>query len=122
MVQFCPRCQRANPPAAAFCHFDGHLLRAPAGRRRGSCCRSSCSPPAGGCGTFDELAQGCYAEWEDARRLLRDGVFARYLAGVGRVDLARAATEPQSAADADVGLSQFVAALPAAAGGGPSSG
>src|SRR5438105_2385808 len=27
MVQLCPRCQRANPERAVFCHFDGCLLR-----------------------------------------------------------------------------------------------
>ena len=26
-LQVCPRCQRANPSEAAFCHFDGADLR-----------------------------------------------------------------------------------------------
>src|SRR5262245_24016775 len=77
----CPRCQRANPSDAAFCHFDGVELRPGQGRngRQTQLPQEFVFPYGRRCRTFDELAQGCQAEWEVARELLKQGVFQRFL-------------------------------------------
>ena len=86
-VQYCPRCQHANPAAAVFCHFDGCLLQhGAAGAATGQLLQEFIFPSGRRCRTFDEMAQGCYYEWEDARVLLREGTFASFLAGIGRAD------------------------------------
>jgi hypothetical protein len=121
MIQLCPRCKRANPSEAAYCHFDGHMLEPmlaplpvptrpppefafPGGRR---------------CRTLEEIAQGCLQEWEQARALLRRGDFIGYFKDIQREDLARLAKEAQEQSDADVALYQFVRAMPAPAVLGP---
>ncbi len=71
------------------------------------------------CRTYDELVQGCHYEWEDARVMLRQGVFEKYMAGIGRMDLMRAAKEARANADPDIGLHAFVQALPVAQVQGP---
>jgi hypothetical protein len=122
MVQLCPRCQRANPRQAAFCHFDGCLLRQGAAGAVGQMLQEFVFPSGRRCKTFDELASGCYYEWEDARTLLREGTFASFLAGIGRADLAKSAREAQGQADADIALTNFVSALPATGVQGPKLG
>lgn len=122
MVQLCPRCQRANPARAIFCHFDGQLLRPGGGAPTGQLLQEFVFPSGRRCATFDELARGCHAEWEDARRLLHGGVFTSFLAGVGRADLSRAAAEAQALSDADLALTTFLASLPAGPGAGPKLG
>src|SRR5262249_40378215 len=66
-----------------------------------------------------ELVQGCQYEWEDARELLRRGDLTRFLARVGRHDLARAAQEASAQSDPDIALHQFVGQLPASQVQGP---
>jgi hypothetical protein len=124
MVQLCPRCQRANPDKAVFCHFDGCLLRQGGadGAAAGKLLQEFIFPSGRRCRTFDELAQGCYNEWEDARQLLKDGTFVSFLAGVGRADLARAGREAMSQGDPDIALTNFVTALPATGAKGPKLG
>src|SRR5262245_40317126 len=123
MVQTCPRCQRANPDRAVFCHFDGGLLRHGAGvAAAGQLLQAFTFPSGRRCQTFDELVQGCYYEWEAARALPRASTFVSFLAGVGRADLARAAREAQAQADPDIALTNFVAALPANQVQGPKLG
>ena len=123
MVQHCPRCQRANPASAVFCHFDGCLLQhGAAGAATGQLLNEFIFPSGRRCRTFDELATGCYYEWEDSRDLLHDGTFASFLAGIGRADLARTAREGQAQADPDIALTNFVAALPATQVQGPKLG
>src|SRR5579859_4735177 len=73
MVQLCPRCQRANPRQAVFCHFDGCLLRQGAGASVGQMLQEFVFPSGRRCRTYDELASGCYYEWEDARTMLQEG-------------------------------------------------
>ncbi len=121
MVQLCPRCQRANPDQAVFCHFDGYILRqgAAGAAGAGQLLQEFIFPSGRRCRTFDELAQGCYNEWEAAREMLRDGNFASFLAGVGRADLARAAREAMSQSDPDIALTNFVSSLPAGGIQGP---
>jgi hypothetical protein len=121
MPLLCPRCQRANPGEAVFCHFDGVVLRQDygAGRAAGLLPQEFVFPSGRRCRTFDELVQGCQYEWEDAREILRRGDFAPYLARLGRHDLARAAQEARAHPDPDIALHEFVASLPAVQAQGP---
>jgi hypothetical protein len=99
-----------------YCHFDGVVLRqgvaAPVGIE-------FVFPSGRRCRNFDDLVQGCQYEWEDARDLVKRGAFAKFLAGVGRMDLVRVATEAQSHSDPDIGLHNFINALPVAQVQGP---
>jgi hypothetical protein len=112
----CPRCQRANPDEAVFCHFDGAELRPAHGD--GNVVRTARLPhefvfPSGRrCTTYDELAQGCQEEWEVARGLLQQGAFRHFLTGLGRMDLAHSAQKALSQPDADSALDSFVNTLP----------
>jgi len=120
-VQFCPRCQRANPREAVYCYFDGvvldqHLAGAASPSRM---LQEFVFPSGRRCKTFDDLVQGCQYEWEDARHLLRNGAFARYFAQIGRHDLARIAQETQGQPDPDIGLHTFLSQLPASQIQGP---
>ncbi len=116
----CPRCQRANPVEAVYCHHDGMALRVPdGGRGAGSLPHEFVFNSGRRCRTYDELVQGCHYEWEDARTLLRKGVFAQYMASIGRMDLVRAAKEAQTNPDPDIALHAFVSALPVAQVQGP---
>jgi len=116
----CPRCQRANPVEAVYCHHDGMALRVPEGGKGiGALPHEFVFSSGRRCRTYDELVQGCHYEWEDARVLLRKGVFAQYMASIGRMDLVRAAREAQTSPDADIALHAFVRALPVAQVQGP---
>jgi hypothetical protein len=122
MVQVCPRCQRANPQQAVFCHFDGVVLRqgaVVAGLPAAQMTQEFVFPSKRRCRTIDELVQGCQYEWEDARELLQRGDFARFLSRIGRMDLARAAEEAQAQDDPDIALHNFVSNLPASQVQGP---
>src|SRR5438105_1568657 len=96
MTRVCRSCSRLNPSEASFCYFDGASLGGP----------SATGPLAIGampfpapfvfptgrvCRTFDELALGCEAEWEEAQKLVGNGFFDGFLAGLGRADLGQAA-------------------------------
>jgi hypothetical protein len=119
----CPRCQRVNPSEAQFCHHDGAELRVRAdGQGRTAPDRlPGVFEFASGrrCRTYDELVEGCMEEWEQARELLRQGVFRRYLEGIGRLQLAHAAREAENLPDADIGLNLFLRKLPAKAAQAP---
>ena len=121
-VLVCPRCQRVNPREASFCHHDGVVLRqgaGPGGVSAAQLPREFVFPSGRRCRSFDDLVVGCQYEWEDARDLLRRGELARYLAGIGRMDLARAAQEAQAQPDPDIALYNFVGSLPATQVQGP---
>ncbi len=120
-MQVCPRCQRANPLEAVYCHFDGIVLRqGVAGvAAPGQLPQDYVFPSGRRCKTFDDFVQGCQYEWEDARRLLHEGDFSRYFAQLGRHDLARTAQEYQKQPDADIGLHAFLGQLPASQTQGP---
>ena len=123
MAQLCPRCHRANPAQAAFCYHDGTMLRQGADAvPPGQLSQEFVFPSGRRCRTYDDLVQGCYLEWEDARELLHEGTFSRFLEGQGRADLARVAREGQALPDRDIALTNFVAALPAAHVHGPKLG
>jgi hypothetical protein len=113
-IHVCPRCQRANPAEAEFCHFDGAVLRALAGGVYHQLPEEFIFPSGRRCRSYDDLVQGCHYEWDDARDLLRQGRFSQFLARIGRMDLVRAAAECQSNnADPDVALLNFIGRLPA---------
>jgi hypothetical protein len=113
----CPRCQRANPHEAVYCYFDGVVLRQGAAPRTAAI--EFVFPSGRRCRNFDDLVQGCQYEWEDARELIRTGAFGKFLAGVGRMDLVRVAKEAHAQSDPDIGLHNFINALPVAQVQGP---
>src|SRR5438105_2869468 len=117
----CPRCKHTNPGEAVFCYFDGAELRPLHGGRAtpGQLLHDFVFPSGRRCRTFDEFVQGCQYEWDDARDLLKNGTFAQFLGGIGRVDLAQTAREAQNQANADIALHTFVSRLPAAQVQGP---
>jgi hypothetical protein len=110
----CPRCRRTNPADAAFCYFDGALLRSGAGDGAAvhKLPHEFIFPSGRRCRTYDELALGCQEEWNAARDLLRQGVFRQFFTSIGRMDLARAAQEAMGQTSADIGLTQLVGSLP----------
>lgn len=115
-MQSCPRCQRTNPAEALFCYFDGAELGATNGAARSAQAASLphefVFPSGRRCRSFGELAQGCQEEWEVASGLLKQGVFHQFLAGAGRLDLARLAQSAAAKPDADAALDAFLAGLP----------
>ncbi len=124
MPQTCPRCQRTLPDKAAYCGYDGTMLRNGAGMSAagGAMLQEFIFPSGRRCKTFDDLAAACNGEWAEAKQLLREGTFASFLAGIGRADLAKLARESQAMPDGDMGLTAFVGGLPASAGTGPKLG
>jgi hypothetical protein len=119
MILTCPRCSRSNPPEALFCFHDGVALGDPS-RRAGRVDPARrrfpmpfVFPTGKACNTFDELALACLDHWKEARDLLEHGVFASFLAGLGRGDLSSAAREAARHPDRDRGLDQLLASLPA---------
>jgi hypothetical protein len=117
-VQRCPRCQRANPGDAAFCHNDGfpldtlHLAgpdRFPREWRfaSGRACRN-----------LDELAAACLGEWAEARNALVRRDFVKFFQDNNRPDLARLV--PPAEPDAEVALQTFLEKLPASVKPAPS--
>jgi hypothetical protein len=112
----CPLCHRANPAEAVFCHFDGIQLRAIAGgfdpRSYTLLPHEFFFPSGRCCRTYDDLVRGCQDEWAVASDLLQRGVFAQFLAGVGRLDLSRAAQTAVTQKDPDIALESFLSSLP----------
>ena len=118
MPQTCPKCQRANPADAQYCYQDGFAL----GGRNGHAgpVDPGAQPfpmpfvfPNGTvCRNFDQLALACHNEWSTALELLAHGDLANFFAGLGRVDLARAAREAARESDRDRALDQLLGQLP----------
>lgn len=118
MLQTCPRCSRANPGQALFCHADGTPLGDPA-RRQGVVDPARqhfpmpfVFPSGRQCRSFDELVLACVDCWEEARQLLQQGFLAGFLGNLGRIDLAQAAREAAKNTDRDRGLDQLLQRLP----------
>jgi hypothetical protein len=118
MVQTCQRCSRINPVEAAYCYFDGSLLQGHSGR--GTPLKPGSQPfpthfvfPSGlRCQNFDQLAFACQQNWTAAMELLQQGFLERFLATVGRSDLASAAREAARFPDRNRALDQLLAKLP----------
>jgi hypothetical protein len=116
----CPRCQRANPDEARFCFYDGAELRATGTvYRGGELGREFVFPSGRRCKTYDDLVRGCSEEWAAARDMLRQGGLRQFLAGIGRVDLAKEAERAAAEPDSDIALDQFLAKLPTREAIGP---
>ncbi|MCS7016615.1 MAG: zinc ribbon domain-containing protein [Gemmatales bacterium] len=114
-VRFCPRCQRANPADAGFCHFDGQNLRLvlPGSLQPWELAREFIFPSGQRCFTFDEFVAACTADWASACELLRCGAFQQFFASVGRADIAQAAYDAlQRTADLNEALDAFLTGLP----------
>jgi hypothetical protein len=118
MLLTCSRCSRVNPSDALFCYYDGAALGDPARRHGVSDPARQRFPvpfifPSGkACHSFDELALAILDNWSAARGLLEHGVFASFLAGLGRADLSTAAHEAARFPNRDRGLDQLLTALP----------
>lgn len=114
--QFCPRCQRANPPEAAYCHFDGTGLRTGSDGKsvtNTTLGREFVFPSGRRCRTFDDLINACSLEWSSARSMLQQGGLRQFLASIGRMDLAMQADKAAAHVDPDLGLDQLLATMPA---------
>lgn len=118
MTATCSRCSRANPAEARFCYFDGQPLP---GRGAQGPLHAGTVPfpapfvfPSGlTCANFNQLAMGCQKNWSTARDYLQQGHWTRFMQGIGRLDLAKVAQQAQAETDADQGLDQFLAKVPA---------
>jgi hypothetical protein len=119
MSQTCRRCSRVNPPEALYCYHDGSPLDGADARPLAVGLRPFAYPfvlPSGRCcRNFDELVLACDDDWDAAKELLRLGFFAGFLDGIGRPDLARAARQAATRADADRGLDLLLGQLPGTA-------
>jgi hypothetical protein len=119
MLLTCPRCSRLNPTEALFCYHDGAALGDPSRRHAVTDPGKARFPvpfvfPSGkACHSFDELTLAIHERWKEARELLQHGVFASFLASLGRADLARSARELAAMTDGDRALDAFVRELPA---------
>lgn len=112
---FCPRCQRANPPEALYCHFDGNGLRTGTDGKavtNTTLGREFVFPSGRRCRTFDELITACSVEWSSARNMLQQGGLRQFLSSIGRMDLAQQADRAAAHVDPDLGLDQLLATLP----------
>jgi hypothetical protein len=109
-VQRCPRCQRANPPDAAFCHNDGVPLDTLHLPHTGYFPREWRFPSGRTCRTLDELVQGCLNEWTEARNALVRRDFVKFFHDNNRPDLARLV--PPAEPDAEAALQSFLERLP----------
>jgi hypothetical protein len=105
---------------AVFCYFDGAELRPVAGRLLPHQLPHDFVFPSGRkCNTYDDLSEACQQQWEEARGLLRRGVFTLFMTNIGRLDLARAANEATEQPNDDAALSEFLGRLPTRAEKGP---
>jgi hypothetical protein len=115
-MHVCPRCQRANPDVAVFCHHDGAELVPAHGGGPAAAAGRLLTPlffPSGKrCSTFDELVQNCHEDWAVARTMLSEGIFAKFMASIGRLDLSQIAKEAATQSDLDLGLTTFLSGLP----------
>src|SRR5437660_12860289 len=111
-VQVCPRCQRANPQAAAFCYFDGGSLQA---RQDGAqrLAHDFIFPSGRRCQTMEQFAEACQEEWSTARDFLMKDAFRQFFISLGRHDLVRLAQEAvQQGTTPDLALTRFLDSLP----------
>ncbi len=118
MRKICPNCSRTNPAEAAYCYFDGVAL---AGNQQGGPVQAGTMafaspfvfPNGEQCRNFNQLVMSCQNNWAQAREIFQQGIFEKFLQGMGRLDLAQSAQQAAQALDADRGLDQLLGALPA---------
>jgi hypothetical protein len=109
-VQRCPRCQRANPADASFCHHDGVPLDTIHIQQSDQFAREWRFPSGRVCRTLDELVSACLADWQEARNALVRRDFVRFFQDNKRPDLA--ALVPPAEPDAELALQSFLEKLP----------
>lgn len=109
-MQRCPRCQRANPPEASFCHNDGIPLDTVHIPHADYFPREWRFPSGRTCKTVDELVQGCLVEWTEARNALVRRDFVKFFEQNNRADLARLV--PPAEPDPDAALQIMLEKLP----------
>ena len=109
-MQRCPRCLRANPADASFCHHDGIPLDTLHIPGRDHFHREWRFPSGRTCRNLDQLAQGCLAEWVEARNALVRREFAAFFQENNRPDLARLV--PPAEPDAEIALQSMLERLP----------
>jgi hypothetical protein len=118
MAQTCTKCSRVNPPEAAFCYFDGAVLRGQ-GRNGGPVAVATqpfvnpfVFPTGRSCRNFDELSLACHENWGEAGELLQKGYLQSFFGALGRGDLSVAAREAAKFPDKDRALDQLLGQLP----------
>lgn len=113
-VLVCPRCHRVSPDSAAYCWYDGVVLRdgvnGAAGGHRWT--HEFVFPSGRRCGSVEDFTRACRDEWEAARDLLQEGHFAAFFATQGRADLAQAVREAARQPSPDSALACFLGNLP----------
>jgi hypothetical protein len=114
----CPVCSKLNPADAGYCYYDGTSL---SGDRKQGPVRVGNIPfptpfyfsDGQACANFNQLALACANRWEEARRLLAEGIWPLFFGGIWRHDLAAAATQLATEPDLDRALSGLLEILPA---------
>lgn len=110
----CPRCRHTNPHDARYCHHDGVLLEGVKEIQKSI--TEFPTPFVFKCGltcnNFKSLGQGILSRWDDSREMLAFAEWEGFFIGLGRNDLAHAATQARLFPDPDRGLDQLIAALP----------
>lgn len=114
----CPTCSRVNPSDAYYCHFDGKALfkdlqQVPLQMGNLNFPTPFCFSNGNACANFNQLALASNNLWEEARELLKDGIWSTFFAAMGRLDLTSAARQAVKEPDLDRGLSQFIERFPA---------
>lgn len=114
----CPVCSRTNPVDAAYCYHDGAALSAQSGGGPAAMGSAPFPTPfyfADGnrCANFNQLLVACDNRWDEAKEYLSRGFWSTFFAGMGRIDLARAAESAAAEPDTDRGLSWLVERFPA---------
>lgn len=106
----CPRCLRANPKGAAFCHHDGVPLDTGFFGASNHFSREWRFPAGKPCRTIDELASECLTHWAEARNALVRRDFVSFFQEVNRADLAAMVPPPEP--DSELALQAFLEKLP----------
>jgi len=120
MTRQCRQCRRLNPDEAAFCFYDGVPLA------NGSAAGGAASidfstwafpqpfvfPSGEKCHNFLQLALACHRNPKETIEVLRRGFLEGFFGGMGRVDLAMAASAAAKAPDPDRGLDDLLEKLP----------
>ena len=115
MILTCKRCGNANPLEASFCYFDGQLLQNainPSPTKNPELAIPFVFPDGRKCISFDELVLTILDEWDDSKKLLKDGSFARFFQKIGRPDLSVRAEKCRVFPDADLGVDELINCLP----------
>ena len=106
-VHVCPRCQRTNPEAAAYCYYDGALLQAEGtgnGKSHGGGVQPRvCFSLRRRCHKFRRVLPGVPGGMARRARSVARGIFKQFFSIMGRADLVRASQEAMEHVDGDMG-------------------